>query len=386
MKNCLICNTETIPYLSLGDQALANSYHDGKKKQKKYPLGVAFCPNCSHSQLTYNVDPKEQFVDYPYVSGTSETLREFFRNLADQFDEKNILEIASNDGTLLEYFKKKGCTVLGVDPAENLKQLSEEKGVPVVNEFWNTKVAKSLKKKFDLVLAINVLPHVPDPVDFLNACKLVSDKIYIQTSQCSMFKNREFDAIYHEHRSYFTAESLRVLASKVGLIITDFKLLDIHSQSFGIILEPKGEMSLSLLAYLETEEEYHDFSAYEAFASQSIENANRLKAVVHDFKRQGYKVIGYGASAKGNTVLGFTGIELDYIVDDNPLKHNLLTPGTNIPILSPDVLTNETEPVAILMLAWNFSTEIEQKISKLLNVNHYHLIKLFPEVKSYYAS
>lgn len=383
LTKCLCCDSkELTPYLDLGNQPLANSYHDGSRKQDRYPLGVQFCKRCSHSQLTHKVDNRLMFDDYLYVSGTSDTLRNYFGNFA-RLVLKNwkgkspprVLEIACNDGTLLQILKSKGCEVLGVDPALNLVELCKQENIPVWPDYWDEDVAKKLIElhgRFDIVIAINVLPHVPNPQEFMRACRLVLDSstkgsgIYVQTSQCDMFKNGEFDAIYHEHHSYFTASSFGTLAYGAGLEIVDVKKIPIHSMSF---LFQIGKMSGTghcdkLFSLLEEENAagWHDLETYKAWGAETYSKRAAFKALLETYRKNGYRLVGYGASAKANTVLNFFDLSLDFIVDDNPLKWGLLTPGRDIPIISPDADVIKGTYVTWVMTAWNFQEEILNKI------------------------
>jgi len=392
IKNCLICgNEDLVPYLDLTNQPLANSYHH-YAELKKYPLQVQFCEKCSHNMLTESVDPSEMFEHYLYVSDTSETLKNYFEDMADKISAKSnqcfsVLEIACNSGLFLEMLAKRGAKCLGVDPAKNLREMSLSRNLDVEVCFWNDETAKNIAEKqlFDVVIAVNVLPHVPDPVGFVRNCaKTLTDngRIYIQTSQCDMFKNNEFDAVYHEHVSYFTAKSFGKLAESLGLSITDCYKVPIHSMSFVFELSKGGSHCDKYLDLVKYEEDngYDKIETYKNFAKKAEEIKNNLIKEVNRLKSEGKSVVGYGASAKGNTLLNWSKIELDYIVDDNELKWGYLTPGQNIPIVSPATLYNEQRPVVILCLAWNFFDEIYKNVKNNTSVGH-EFIKYFPEVK-----
>jgi SAM-dependent methyltransferase len=342
--------------------------------------------------LTESVDPSEMFEHYLYVSDTSETLTNYFTGMANWIVSKNpdaesICEIACNSGLFLKMFADKGLKCFGVDPAKNLRQMSEDRGLDVDVCFWDDENADRISKdkKFDIVIAVNVFPHVPDPVSFLINCKKIlspEGKIYIQTSQCDMFKNEEFDAVYHEHVSYFTATSFGELANSIGLGITSFKKVPIHSMSFVFELEIDSFNCEDYINYIEREDAlgYNDIITYEIFAKKAEFIKNNLVKKVEEYQSIGKKVIGYGASAKGNTLLNWSKIKLDYIVDDNELKWGYLTPGQNIPIVPPQTLYSELESVVILCLAWNFLDEIYNNVKSNTDIPH-QFIKYFPNVQ-----
>jgi SAM-dependent methyltransferase len=393
IEQCVVCGSEKVsPYLNLGMQPLANSYHKGNELAK-YPLAVQFCSVCNHSMLTASVNPEAMFTDYLYISDTSETLKKYFEGLCDKICEKNpnagsVLEIACNSGLFLEMFSNKGLSCFGVDPAANLRTLSEGRGLDVDVNFWNLDYAEKLKgsKTFDIICAIHVLPHVPNPVNFLKACKAVLNnggKIYVQTSQCDMFLNNEFDAIYHEHVSYFTASSFIRAAEEAGLLVSDAWKAPIHSKSFVFELTNHGFHGSSVLAMRDQELGIGrgEFSSYENFAKDATKIKDELYDLIQHFKDQGMKVVGYGASAKGNTLMNWAKFKLDYIVDDSNFKWDYLTPGMDIPIKSPDVLFAEVEPVVILCLAWNFFDEISDRVKQ--NSKHKNkFITYFPCVQT----
>lgn len=394
ITTCVCCgSSELHPYLHLGNQPLANSYHKGVTL-RTYPLDVQYCKNCTHSMLTVSVNPSEMFEHYLYISDTSQTLTDYFQDLCDKILDRNkgtktpsVLEIACNSGLFLEMFKKKGCEVYGVDPAKNLRALSEARGLEVAVAFWDLDEAARLSaaKLYDVVTAIHVFPHVPDPVAFLKACQCVlapEGKIYIQTSQCDMFTNKEFDAVYHEHVSYFTAKSFGKIVESLGMFVTGAWKAPIHSMSFVFEVSRFGANCQEFIDMLRDEEAsgMDKFETLDKFASDVNEIKSQLISVCEEYRANGVKVVGYGASAKGNTLLNWMKIPLDYIVDDNELKWNYLTPGTNIPILNPTTLYKENTPVAILCLAWNFFNEISGNVRKNTNVLHDY-VQFFPEVK-----
>lgn len=395
IESCLCCGKPDLTvYFSLGRQPLANNYHTGQN-QPELPLEVAFCPHCFHSQLTISVNPHLMFDHYVYLSGTSQTLRAYFETFADGILaawksslRPRVLEVACNDGTLLEMFQREGCEVQGIEPAKNLMAITSQKDIPVACEYWNLKTAEQFRNRYDVVVAVNVLPHVPDPYEFLLACKealVPSGKIYIQTSHADIFSRFEFDTIYHEHVSYFTAKSFETLAERAGLSVWNAKKVPIHSSSFVFTLgaeEQTGNMpAIKEMVSEESRQGLHQLETYYRFGRHAKQMTDDLANAIRRLQSEGNKVIGYGAAAKGNTLLNFAGIDLEYIVDDNPMKCGLLTPGRNIPIENPRRLFREAGPVAILVLAWNFFEEIQKRVIEQRRTINDWWIEYFPAVK-----
>jgi hypothetical protein len=282
----------------------------------------------------------------------------------------------------------------GVEPAQNLWNMYEDLGLRVWGGYWGQDAAQALGEcgKFDIIIAVNVLPHVPNPQDFMEACKLMLDSttkgsgIYIQTSQCDMFENGEFDAVYHEHHSYFTASSFGTLAYGTGLEIKEACKVPIHSMSFLFRLGPMtGNGHCDALFDLIEEENaggWHTVDGYRIWAADAEICKADLLIKLEDYKEQGHALVGYGASAKCNTVFNYIRSDLDFIVDDNPAKWGLYTPGRNIPIVSPDDARLKGTHVTWVMTTWNFKDEIKAKIYQLSK--HYswpiYLINYIPEV------
>ena len=393
ITNCRVCDSRTLKQiLDLNKQPLANSYHDGKELEN-FPLALNLCDKCYHLQLSVVVDPNLMFKDYLYVSGTSNTLHKYFEDFVKLCqvyapkDKKNkILDIACNDGTQLDKFKDMGWDTYGVDPAENLYQLSE-KSHNVICDYWGEDVAKSMKSTFDTITAQNVFAHTHDIHAFLKACKFVSDEnttIFIQTSQADMIINNEFDTIYHEHLSFFNSKSMKYCANLNNFSLINVLKADIHGGSCVFVLK-KGEYDESLsIAQIEKERKLglYDIDTYIEYAKKCKQITTDFKNVIYKFKEDDYKVIGYGAAAKGNTFLNFAEVDLDYIVDDNELKWGLLTPGRNIEIKDPKVLkTEHPNKIVVIPLAWNFFHEIRVKTENMLG-RRPKFIKYFPEIKA----
>lgn len=393
IKYCRICCSKLISVLDLGTQPLANDYHDNTYPLKEYPLHLVWCPNCTHLQLNYVIDKNILYKNYPYVSGTSYTLDNYFNWLANKITDetdnisfpKSILELACNDASQLAHFKKLGWDTFGVDPATNIVSKIKENEHIIYNEFFTFDFAKKLDIKFNVILAQNVVAHVDQVIDFIKGCEyLLADDgiLYIQTSQCNMIQNNEFDTIYHEHHSFFNIKSMTMLVELCGLVLKRVIKTSIHGISFLFTITRTSRTSLEdmiLQEQLVDESYLYNPETYIQYAKNVDYTCTNLIHVINDFRKIGYKIVGYGAAAKGNTVLNHCKIQLDYIVDDSDVKWNLYTPGMNIPIFSPDRLSTETDKIIIIPLAWNFFDEIVTKI-KQKGVKAY-LIKYFPYIQ-----
>jgi len=392
-KTCLVCESPVnLEYINLNDQPLANSYHKGDKL-KKYPLRMNLCTNCWHSQLTVSVNPQEMFEHYLYISDTTKTLTEYFKWVTDYIlDEmsdkpKKALEIACNSGVLLEMFQNRGVECYGVDPAKNIRELSLKRNLNVYVDYWNFEFSRKIKNDvgdFDLIMAFHVLPHVEDPNDFIKSCSNIlssTGKIFIQTSQCDMFLNNEFDVIYHEHSSYFTAKSIKELANRNGLYVSSIIKTDIHSKSFLFALQKEYSPEEQINSMIEEERinGIYTIDKYKDFSKKAEDIKNKLLSGLQKFRDDGYVIIGYGAAAKGNTLLNYIEYKLDYIIDDNEMKWGYLTPGMDIEIHGIELLDKGFDKICFIPLAWNFYSEIKERIEKVRDIKNDVFIKYFPD-------
>jgi 2-polyprenyl-3-methyl-5-hydroxy-6-metoxy-1,4-benzoquinol methylase len=398
---CLCCKTENKLFLDLGLQPLANNYHKINEKCDIYPLSLKYCPNCFHCQLSHAVNPDLMFKTYKYVSGTSQTGMTFFKDNAKFIDDyyikkannninsvKRVLDIASNDGSQLDCFKDLGWTTYGVDPATNLVPISIEKGHQVVCDFWNENVAKQMPI-MDVITAQNVFAHTQYLDEFLEACKIIMDDntiLFIQTSQKNMIVNNEFDTTYHEHISFYNTKSMKTLVERNGLFLNRVLDAEIHGHSY-IFEISKVSNNYNVDQYLKEESDkgIYDELTYNNFNKKTRIIVDNLKQEIDNLRASGYKCIGFGAAAKGQTVLCYGDIGLDYIIDENPLKIGLFSPKTNIPIVSIDHFIDDTNiadnKYAILILAWNFATEIKDKIRKYKGKKKCVILEAyFPEI------
>jgi nucleoside-diphosphate-sugar epimerase len=383
-NKCIICNSVLlVPVINLGIQPLANDFNVDKNfKNKTFSLSLNRCENCFHSQLDYFVEREVLFKNYIYKSGTSKTIHDYFSSFAELYSckmnhlsNRNILEIACNDGSQLDEFKKRNWDTYGVDPALNIVNLNN--GHNIQCGFWG-KEKIHFTQTFDLIVAQNVLAHVDNPVRFLADCVYYMNDdslLVIQTSQANMFVNNEFDTIYHEHISFFNIRSMMKLANKVGCYIEHVYKPQIHGVSYVFEIKKgnKSDVILPLLHEEETQGLYSD-SFYTNY-SNSIEyvKANTLTILQH-YKNDGYKIIAYGAAAKGTTFLNYvfnSSPENEYIpeciIDDADLKQNTYMPGVNVIVKKIDYIdTYINDKIVILITAWNFYDEIIYKISNYI--------------------
>lgn len=386
--SCRGCGGEPLTrFLSLGRTALANAFipDAAREAQATYPLELYFCATCSLVQLVDVIDPEVLFRHYLYVSGTSETIRahhaEFAatvtRRLALGPDDL-VLEAASNDGNLLRAFQDRGVRVLGVEPAENIAHQANAAGIPTVNRFFDGATAAELCGTHGLARAVigkNVLAHVDDPADFLRGCARLAapdGEVIIEVPYLrDLVQKLEYDTVYHEHLSYFSVTALMHLFERANLVLAEITELPVHGGSLRLYGRHAGSGrthgdSTLALAERERAEGLTSLARHHAFADAVLQHRRALVELLDAVTADGSTVAGWGASAKGNTLLSYCGIDhrrLQYIVDRNPLKVGLYTPGTHIPVVPPETLA-ERPPAYLLILAWNFADEIMRQASE----------------------
>lgn len=393
--HCLACgSTDLNTALDLGKQPLANSYRDSADaKEDRYPLGVRLCRNCYHLQLSHTVDPEIIYKNYLYATGTNQTIKDYsawFANFCLESCNRasTVLDIGCNDGTQLDYFKALGVKTYGIDPAENLHPKSSANHNVVCDFFGPDAVEKLNKVYYDIIVAQNVCAHNPNPKAFLESCyKLMADHtvLFVQTSQADMVLHNEFDTIYHEHVNFFNANSMNELAQRVGLHVIDVIKTPIHGNSYIFILSkhPFNKNRLSNIIAMEKAYGLLDVETYIAWEKYVQSLVRKLKAQIGAYRKDGYTIAGYGAAAKGNTLLNFSNIELDFIIDDNPLKQGKYTPGMGCEIVGIDHLKKfkRKDKILFMPLAWNFFPEIKSKIQTARSNPNDMFIKYFPEIE-----
>ena len=392
LKECLCCGSEKLKLvLDLNEQPLANSFKKtAEEDEPTFPLRLNICEDCTHLQLSHAVNPDLLFKNYLYVSGTSQTLRDYFDWFAKETltyapDAKTALDIACNDGSQLNSFKALGLKTFGVDPAENLHPLSNANHEVVCDYFKEKYVYHYKMKQLDIITAQNVFAHNPNPLEFLQTVKkLMSEHtlVFIQTSQADMVLNNEFDTIYHEHINFFNINSMNKLAKRAGLHLVDVIKTPIHGNSYVFVLSWNSR-PYNIQNLIKMESKLNKIQTYDDWVSTVQLNMSVLKSTIQKYTSDGYKVVGYGAAAKGNTLLNYINVPLDLIIDDSPLKQNMYAPGTNSPIKSIDALKeySKEDKILFMPLAWNFFTEISQRIKQVRDEPQDLFLKYFPEVE-----
>ena len=379
ITECRLCGTKNLQtILELGDQPPANSLRKLLSETlENVPLTICRCPECTTIQLTETIDPEYMFSDYIWVTGTSKGAREYSKTFAKRIvsklkksDDLFIVEVASNDGTFLQRFKEAGHHVLGVDPAKNLAELAEKSGIPTIANFFGLNVAKEVTREngqADIVIARNVIPHVPDPNDVVGGMAECLKENGVGAIEFhwigKILSELHYDSIYHEHFFYHSLHSINELLLRHGLNLFDVAESPISGGSLvAFFSKEKRAVTSDLRNQLEreTEEGISSLEAWQDFAKMSFEHCEKLKSMVVSENLSGKKVIGYGASARSSTMLNFCGIDHNHLVcvaDQNPLKHNRYTPGTDVLIVSPESALKEN-PDTVVILAWNFKDEI----------------------------
>ena len=394
ITSCLACGSDDLTLtLDLNTQPLANSFQKTPGisiDDPWFPLAVNRCRHCNHLQLTHAVDPALIYTHYLYVSGTSSTYKEYMEWFAhfvcEQFTNtpRAVLDIGCNDGSQLDAFAKLGVKTYGVDPATNLHATSTSKGHKVLCDFWPTD--QGFDTQFDIIIAQNSFAHNPNPVDWLlSAIQRLNPngKIFIQTSQADMVLNGEFDTIYHEHISFYNIESMRRLAERTGLYLQDVVKTPIHGTSYVFVLGKRDTNPYRVSNLLALESKLQQESTYVTWTKGVQQLLVDLKGEIIRHRAHGYTIVGYGAAAKGMTLLHASNITLDCVIDDNPMKQGLYCPGTDIPVVDIgwlDTLTTIDAKVLFVPLAWNFFTEISRKIKTARNNPNDRFIRYFPKI------
>jgi SAM-dependent methyltransferase len=382
---CLSCGADGLhPILDLGmhppSEAFLAAEH-GHEPELFHPLTVVWCPGCTLMQLDVVVDPIEIFDDYAYFSSYStswlEHARRHVEGLIDRFDLTTgslVVEIASNDGYLLKYVLDHGIDALGIEPARTVADAAEAAGVPTIREFFDDELAETIRTEHgaaDVIIANNVLAQVPQLPLFIAGLPTLLAEGGVVTIEvphvARLLAETQFDTIYHEHYSYFSLHSLVVALGAAEMAIFDVEELPTHGGSLRIFAQHRAHAavrppapSVELMLQREVADGLTRLDPYIRFAA----DVRRVKFDLLEFliaaRRDGKQIVGYGAAGKGNTLLNYCGIRtdlIDFLVDRNPYKHGRLSPGTHIPIRSPDAI-DEARPDVIVILPWNLRDEI----------------------------
>jgi len=380
IDHCRICDSLDIAEIfNMGKQPPANSLRKPDESiPPNVPLRLMYCKECNTVQIGENVDPDYLFGEYLWVTGTSETAIKYsaqFANKALQYaynEKPFIIEIASNDGTFLKQFKKVGCKVLGIDPAKNIAELASKNGIPTEDKFFSRSLAKQLLNQYeaaDIVFARNVVPHVKEIHSFIGGIRILlsEDSVGIIEFHNAglILEQLHYDYIYHEHLFYYTLTSIEYLLRKHGLSIFDVSISPISGGSW-VVFFSKNERdktdALKKAQSCDEENQYNQYQKWIEFSENAKSHSGKLTDIVKRHVSQSGKMVAYGASARSSTLLNYCGLNSDHIsvvIDKNPLKHGLITAGSNIPIVSyQEGLKLVMDSDVILLLAWNFKDEI----------------------------
>lgn len=381
--DCRFCGKQDVfKFLELGTMALANSFLTADElrsvTEPKYPLDVYFCEQCGLVQIGHVVSPDALFKDYIYFSSTSDLVHKHAAYLAESFQRRfgltgnsRVVEIASNDGTVLKYFQKTGVKTLGIEPAVNIAKVAVASGIDTVNDFFNQTTSAGIRNRYgaaDVILGRHVFAHVPEIHDFVKGLKhLLAAKgaIAIEAPYLIDFvEKNEFDTVYHEHYSYLSVRAMAHLFGLYDMEVFDAERVPIHGGSIIYFIGHRGahpvSASVTELISQEREKGLDRKDTYVAFAERTAGIRFSLVQLLKDLKASGKRIAAYGAPAKGNTLLNYCGISTDlveYTVDKSPHKQNLYTPGMHLPVYHPDKLAQDM-PDYVLLLAWNFAEEV----------------------------
>tara|TARA_Y100001970_G_C14252175_1_gene872636 strand:+ start:1240 stop:3783 length:2544 start_codon:yes stop_codon:yes gene_type:complete len=375
--DCRCCgNTNLKRVISLGYQPLANNLLNNKEEKfDSYPLELNYCPKCHNCQLSVSVDPKKMFSNYLYTSSTSRSFTKHFEDSAKKYvkefklSSKNsyIIDVGSNDGVALKPFKNLGFKkIVGIEPAKNLAKLANKNKIKTINCFLEAKNLKKFKKNADIILASNVFAH-SDKLKEMAECMLKLLKkdgtIIIEIQYLlNTLQDLTFDNIYHEHYNYWSLTSLNNFFKQFNAKITKAIKIDTHGGSLRIYVKKNknAKVDKSVNTFLKKEEKFgiKSFKTYQNFADKIYNIQKNVKKNIAKIKGEGKKIIGYGSPAKATTALNFFGIssEIEYIVEDNKLKHGKFIPGVQIPIVNKNKIIDKNN--VILVLAWNFFKDI----------------------------
>lgn len=382
IDKCRVCReNDFTKVLTFGPTPLANAFLTKEKVDQEecfYPLDVYFCNNCKFLTLGHVVSPAELFKDYVYVSSTSQVFINHFKLFSqDVYKRFNltkkslVIDIGSNDGILLKPFKVLGARVLGIEPASKIAALAQKEGVKTINDFFSVQIARKIVGYFGhakIATATNVFAHIDDLDEVIRGLDILLEKdgVFIMEVPylVDFLEKRYFDLVYHEHLSYWSIKSLIALFRRFNIEVFNVQKVAVHGGTIRTFIARKGiykkEKSVAKFLSLEKKWKLEQKETYLQFSDKVLENKIKLLALLRKIKSENKKIVGYGAPAKGNTLLNYFSIGqefLDYIVDDSSWKQGLYSPGKRIPVVSSKVLANDKVDY-ILILAWNFAESI----------------------------
>ena len=397
IKECRSCKQNSFKaIISFGNQPLANSLRsDVLLSEEKYPLTLIECLNCTLIQLSIDVDARKMFDSYDWVTGTSRMAKDSALTLFDAVKQimplaissAKICEIASNDGTFLLPFKSAGSTILGIDPAANLADYSNSLKIPTINKYFTSNLASEIFEKYgvqDLVIARNVLAHVPNPDDFMKGIATLIGQTgigYIEVhNAASIFEGLQYDSIYHEHASYFSNTSLNNLCIQNGLGVIKFVESQIGGGNLGFFVKSRENITLKTFPILKLENEKYDKFDWTIWAKKVEDHRDEINSYLKEkVNRSG---VAFGASARGSTLLNYCNFQekLKGIVDNNELKHGKFSPGLPLKISEVEKIKS-LQPEYVFALAWNFEKEMLDQL-KTLNYRGEVIIP-FPKIRKF---
>ena len=381
IEGCRSCGgTNLEPFLDLGNMPLADGLlwqDELEKPESKYPLEVAICADCSLVQILHTVPPEDLYQnEYPYYSSVSDALLAHSRENVESLISSRglaksslVVELASNDGYLLQYYLPHGISVLGIDPAEGPAETAREKGVETINAFFGVDLAHQLAaegKRAEVIHGNNVLAHVADLNGFVKGIRVLLKHDGVAVIEVpyvvDLIDHCEFDTIYHEHHCYFSVTSLTNLFRRHGLSLNHVQPLQIHGGSLRLFIGHSEDVQQSVIELLENEKNrgVTTFNYYRGFGLRVSALKGELVAILEEMKRDGNRIAAYGAAAKGAILLNFFGIgtdTLDFVADRNVHKQGRYMPGVHIPVVDPARI-REDMPDCVLILPWNFKEEI----------------------------
>lgn len=385
---CRSCESTNLkPVVSLGLSPLANNLlNSSLEEDKLYPLEMVVCSDCHNCQLSYSVPSEEMFNHYLYVSSTAQSFRDHFQKAASQYiqefnlnENSLVIDIGSNDGIALVPLKELGVKVLGVEPAKNIVQIALEKGIPTINNYFTPEVADKIIQEYgyaDVVTASNVFAHADGLKEIANAVFKILKKegTFVVEVQYLLdtINDLTFDNIYHEHVNYWSVTSIVNFFYNLRYNVTKIEHIDTHGGSIRVYIQNQGyEIDSSVKTFLDTENKFGltNYNTYLNFSKNIEQIKSNVLKNIKSLKDQGLTLVGYGSPAKATTSLNYFGItsnEIDYIIEDNTLKHGKILPGVRIPIYSKEKLYDKL-PDVIIVMAWNFFEYIKQNNQELID-------------------